>query len=170
MTSSASRSAAWRPSARCDSRKAKRRGRASRTSSRRCGTRMKPFPFPKTSPDRSGRRSTTCGTEQGVNGPVHRLHRRRAADRPRREHLRKPAVVVEGKGAARRAGHAGNPGIAGIGDRKRRPRRLTPACLQRNRAGTSVESSHRGGILVRRSSPGVAGGAATLSRRCSRKW
>ena len=36
--------------------------------------------------------------QAGRDGPVHRLHRRRAADRPRREHLRKPPVVVEGTG------------------------------------------------------------------------
>ena len=74
--------------------------------------------------------------QAGRDGPVHRLHGRRAADWPRREHLRKPLVVVEGKGAPRRIGHAGNPGIARVGDRKRRSRGLSPACLKRNGTGT----------------------------------
>jgi len=39
---------------------------------------------------------------------------------------------------------------------------LSPACLKRNGTGTGAESSHRGGILVRRSSPRVIGRAATV--------
>ena len=75
-------------------------------------------------------------------------------------------VVVEGKGASRRIGHAKNPGIACFGDRKRRSRELPSDCLQRNRAGTGDQSSHRGGILVRRSSSGFIGRAATVPGRC----
>ena len=41
-----------------------RRGRASGTSSCHCGTTTRPFLFPKPSPDRSGRRWTTCGTSR----------------------------------------------------------------------------------------------------------
>ena len=69
-------------------------------------------------------------------------------DRSRRADFRKPALVVEGQGAARRAGDAGEARIAGLGDRKRWSRRHTSGGLQRHRAGTSVESPHRGGILV----------------------
>ena len=84
MTPSASRCAGWRPSARCDTRKARRRGRASGTSSCHCGTRTRTLTFPKL------RQTNPAGARQpagqaGRDGPVHRLHRRRAADRPRRE-------------------------------------------------------------------------------------
>src|SRR5215470_30237 len=94
--------------------------------------------------------------QTGRDGQVHRLHGRCAPDWPRRKCLWKPLVVVEGKGTPRRIGDAGNPGIARVGDRKRWSRGLPPACLKRNATGTGAESSHRGGILVRRSSPGVS--------------
>ena len=41
-----------------------RRARASGTSSRHYGTRTRTFPFPKPSPDKFGRRSTTCATSR----------------------------------------------------------------------------------------------------------
>src|SRR5881296_1991861 len=65
MASSASRSAGWMNSAKCDSRKAKRPGCASRTWLRHCGTRARPLRFPKTSPDRSVRLSN-LEDKQGV--------------------------------------------------------------------------------------------------------
>src|SRR5262249_58759544 len=92
-----------------------------------------------------------------------------APDWPRREYLWKPLVVVEGKGTPRRIGDAGNPGIARIGDRKRRSRHLPPACLKRNATGTGAESSHRGGILVRRSSSRAIRRTATRPGTCRRQ-
>ena len=164
MTSSASRSAGWRTSARCDSRKAKRRGRASGTSSRHCGTRTRRIPISEDFTRQVRQALDNLQDKQGVTVRFIGYTDDAPLTGQDRGHLRRPSVVVEGKGATRRAGHAGNSGIAELGDRKRRSRCITPACLQRNRAGTGVESPHRGGILVRRSSPGVAGGAATLSR------
>ena len=89
--SSASRSAASRPSARCATWKATRGARASGTSS------------PPLHYERRDRRASPTTSREQVRqalaqpaatsrtcGQVHRLHRRRAADRPQRAHLRQP--------------------------------------------------------------------------------
>ena len=151
-------------SARCDTRKARRRGRASRTSSCHCGTRR----------ERSISDAFTKQVQQALNN----LQDKQGVtirfigytdDAPltgRDESVYgNQLVIVEGKGATGRIGNAKNPGITCFGDRERRSWSLPSACLQRNRAGTDDESSHRSGILVRRSSSGVTGHAATVPGR-----
>ncbi len=87
---------------------------------------------------------------------LHRLHRRRAADRPRGEHLRQSSGAVKGQGAPCRACDAGNARAPEHRVRKRWTRRVTARRVQRHRAGTRAQSARRGRILVRRSSAGAA--------------
>ena len=140
-------------------------GRASGTSSCRCATRTRPLPFTEDFTRQVRQALHNLRDKQNVtvrfigytddapltgrNERIYGDHLSMSKARALRvalamqEMLELPTAAIEsdGRGASR------------------------PLASNEHRAGTDVESPHRGGVLVRRSSAGAAGRAATLSAR-----
>ena len=78
---------------------------------------------------------------QRRDGPIHRPHGQRSADRTQRAHLRRSPFAVAVTSAPRRPRHPGVDQPAGHSGAERRPRHVAADRIERDRAGSRAESA-----------------------------